>query len=126
MTEFPSGQPSRHHSGQAPDEPRRAFTRPRNETDPDRTAFDVKEIHTALNDFTADELRQIPLLRVGDVLTPGAMYLDLGDRERGEFEARPHDLVRAENWIAPKAKVDYHLWNRLRLRETPPTEPLPQ
>src|SRR4051812_40718210 len=42
-----------------------------------RTAYDVKPVHRALQRFTDDELRQIPILDVGTRLRQGATYLDL-------------------------------------------------
>src|SRR5437764_11474482 len=52
-----------------------------------RTAFDVKEAHRRLRDYTDDLLKQIPILPAGSRLEQEAAYLDLADPARGEFHA---------------------------------------
>ncbi|MBX6311556.1 MAG: hypothetical protein IRY99_01330 [Isosphaeraceae bacterium] len=87
---------------------------PHPEKDNPRTAFDVKEAHRRLrDDFTDDELKQIPVLPAGTRLEQGAVYIDLAREAPAEFKATADMEVRADQIIVPKAAVDYELWNRL-------------
>jgi len=79
-----------------------------------RTAFDVKEAHRLLKDFTDDQLKQIPILPVGHRLEQDATYLDLAAPDRKEFTATSGMEVGPDALIVPKSEVDYQLWNRLR------------
>jgi hypothetical protein len=84
------------------------------------TAYDVKEVHRALNDqFIDDELKQIPILPEGQRLQQGATYLDLSDAERREFTATGEMAAEPGNRYVPKTEVPYSLWNRLRGVENP-------
>jgi hypothetical protein len=79
-----------------------------------RTAFDLKEAHRALADqFTDDELKQIPLIPDGQPLQQGAVYIDLRDGRRKEFTAIGDMSATSSNWYIPKSEVHYSLWNRL-------------
>jgi len=72
---------------------------PHPEKDNPRTAFDVKEAHRRLADFSDEQLKQMPILPAGSRLEQDATYINL---------AGPGDL------IVPKSEVDYQLWNLLR------------
>lgn len=78
-----------------------------------RTAHDIKDLHEKLADFTADELRQIPVLPEGTRLQQGAVYLDLAHVNRHEIKAMGKTEAGPKNWYVPKTEVDYQLWNRL-------------
>lgn len=54
---------------------------------PKRTAIDIKEFHEYLNDFTNDELRQIPVLKDGAHLETKAAYINLADERPHEIQA---------------------------------------
>jgi len=87
---------------------------PHPEKDNPRTAYDVKEAHRLLRDFTDDQLKQIPILPVGSRLEQDATYLDLADPDRREFKATSGMDAGPGRLIVPKSEVDYQLWNRLR------------
>jgi hypothetical protein len=81
-----------------------------------RTAFDVKDLHRALEGFNDDELKQIPVLDGGARLRQGATYMDL-DRKRSEFTATGQMAVEHDRAVVPKDRVPYWLWNRLKGEE---------
>jgi hypothetical protein len=78
------------------------------------TAHDIREIHRSLPGFADDELKQIPVLPEGARLQQGATYLDLSDRQRGEFTATGDMAASRNNRFVPKGEVPYSIWNRLR------------
>lgn len=80
---------------------------------PIRTAFDVKEVHRALADLGDDDLRQIPILEIGTRLQQGATYLDLADATREPFRATGSQEVRVGQFIVPKGRVPYQIWDRI-------------
>jgi hypothetical protein len=82
-------------------------------------AYDIKELHERLPDFTDDELRQIPVLAEGLRLEQGAVYIDLNASSCHEFKAAGKLEAGRENWYVPKSEVDYQLWNRLIGVENP-------
>ena len=77
------------------------------------TAYEVKELHEKLKDFTSDELKEIIVLPQGSRLEQGATYIDLNDLERKEFTAMGGMEAGADKWYVPKTEVSYPLWNRL-------------
>lgn len=77
------------------------------------TAYDLKDLHDALKDFTNDELKQIPILPEGMRLKQGAVYIDLHLPHPQEFTARGDQEAIPGTRIVPKSEVDYQLWNRL-------------
>jgi hypothetical protein len=77
------------------------------------SAYDVKELHQHLKEFTNDELRQITLLPHGSRLEQNATYLDLMDEDRQPFTAMGDMEATPEHWYVPKTEVDYLIWNRL-------------
>ena len=79
-----------------------------------KTAFDLKGVHSAFDDFTDDELKQIPIMPEGARLEEGATYLDLADPIPTEFTA--HGVMEAGKYhrYVAKTEVDYELWTRLR------------
>ncbi|AFZ23611.1 hypothetical protein Cylst_1321 [Cylindrospermum stagnale PCC 7417] len=86
------------------------------ESDPEKAAlnaFEIKELHNQLPEYTDDELKQITLLPPGSRLEQGAKYIDLNDSERHEFTAMGGMEAGPDNWYVPKTEIDYLLWNRL-------------
>ena len=79
----------------------------------DRTANDIDELHSKLEGFTNDELKQIPILKPGTRLQQGATYINLNDPKREEYTGMGDMSVEDSNYIVPKTRVDYLLWNRL-------------
>lgn len=73
-----------------------------------------------LQDFSDDELKQIPVLPEGAGLDEGATYVDLMDVARREFTGRGVATVRGRQLVIPKSEVEYELWNRLVRREYGP------
>jgi hypothetical protein len=86
---------------------------PHPEKDNPRTAYDVKEAHRQLVDWTDDELKQIPLMPAGARLEQGATYVDLRDPARREFTATGDMQVPSDGLYVPKSDVDFRTWNRL-------------
>ena len=78
-----------------------------------RTAKDIKPIHHLLHDFHDDELERIPILPPGTRLEANAHYINLRELEPAEFKAEGNEEVGPDDWVVPKAEVDYQLWNRL-------------
>jgi hypothetical protein len=81
--------------------------------EPGLSAADVKELYGKLPDLSKADLRQIPIVPEGTRLETGAQYLDLADRAHGPFTAMGEETVAFDQYIVPKAQVDYLLWNRL-------------
>src|SRR5262245_10284226 len=77
------------------------------------TAYDVKEAHRQLVDWTDEELKQVPLMPVGARLEPGATYVDLREPARREFTATGDMHVPSDGLYVPKSEVDFRTWNRL-------------
>ncbi len=77
------------------------------------TASEIKLLSRQLQDFTASELKQIPVLPEGSRLEQGAVYIDLNDPQRREFKALANMSAGPDNLYVPKTEVDYQLWNRL-------------
>jgi hypothetical protein len=86
---------------------------PHPEKDNPRTAYDVKDVHNRLRDYTDDELKQIPVLPAGARLEQGATYLDLRSPTPQEFSALGDQEAGPDNLYVPKTDVPYELWNRL-------------
>lgn len=82
-------------------------------------ASQIKELHSLLEGYTNDELKQIKILPQGTRLQQGAKYIDLMDTERKEFTAMGNMSAGSDNMYVPKTEVDYHLWNRLTGVENP-------
>src|SRR3712207_6511168 len=78
-----------------------------------RTAYEIKDLHEALGDFTKDDLKRILVLPEGSRLQQGATYVDLRTPDRREFTATGDIEAGAGNWFVPKSAVDYQIWNRL-------------
>lgn len=79
-----------------------------------RTAYDVKEAHQHLREFTDDQLKQLPILPVGARLEQDAVYLDLNNPAHQEVRAMGYMEAGPDNLYVPKSEVDYQLWNKLR------------
>ena len=83
------------------------------------TAYDAKQLHRALDDFTDDELKQIPILPVGERLQQGATYIDLAENRPSEFKSTGGAEARAGHFLVPKDRVPYEIWNRLVGKDRP-------
>lgn len=76
-----------------------------------RTAYDVKSVHRALDRFSDDELKQIPIVECGTRLRQGATYLDL---DRGESMTATGGMTAGRDQkLVPKDAVHYEMWNKL-------------
>lgn len=78
-----------------------------------QNAYEIKELHSLLEDYTSDELKQIPVLPSESRLKQGATYINLKDPAREEFTAMGNMEAEPNGWYVPKTEVDYQLWNRL-------------
>lgn len=79
-----------------------------------RTAKDVKEIHAVLNDWSDEDLDQVPIVPTGTRLEQNATYLDLSAPTSREFTARGDMSATPGQCLIAKSEVPYQLWNRLR------------
>ena len=86
---------------------------------PTRQAFDMKELHTTLADFSAGELKQIRVLCAGSQLEAGSKYLKLSEHYRQEIQARGDEEVGPNDLYIPKRDTPFELWNRLLGIENP-------
>ncbi|AUX24565.1 hypothetical protein SOCEGT47_051030 [Sorangium cellulosum] len=78
-----------------------------------KLASDIEELTRELQDFTADELREIPVLPAGARLLQDAVHVDLADPERRAFRATAQRTAGPEQHLVPKADVPHMVWNRL-------------
>lgn len=78
-----------------------------------QTAYEIKELHGILENYTSDELKQIPVLPPKSRLEQGAKYINLKDPTRQVFTAMGSMEAEPSGWYVPKTEVDYQLWNRL-------------
>lgn len=78
-----------------------------------RTAFDLKDLHRALDPLTDDDLKQISLVPAGSRLEQGATYVDLCHLDRGEFTATGNQEAGPDHYYVAKSQIDYQLWNAL-------------
>jgi hypothetical protein len=78
-----------------------------------RNAYDIKELHEALDGFSGDELKQIIVLGEGSRLQQGGTYVDLATPDRREFKALGSMVAGRGNYFVPKDQVDYQVWNKL-------------
>src|SRR5688572_19948158 len=76
-----------------------------------RTAHDVKPVHRALQNFSDDELKEIPILEAGTRLRQGATYLDL--QATRVFTATGEMSASEDQLVVPKDGVHYDTWNKL-------------
>lgn len=86
---------------------------PHPEKRPGHTAYDVKGAHNALDGFTDDDLKQIPIMPAGSRLEQGATYIDLRTPQPREFTATGGMEATEGHWFVPKSDVPYTIWNRL-------------
>jgi hypothetical protein len=84
----------------------------RNDSDT-RTAADIDVLAGRLDEFTRDELMQIPIAPAGTKLKQGAVYLDMRIPASVPFAATADIKATEMNYYAPKAEIPYQLWNRL-------------
>jgi len=87
---------------------------PHPEKDNPRTAYDVKEAHRLLTNFSDDQLKRLPILPAGSRLEQDATYINLADPDRKEFKALGNMEAGPGDLMVPKSEVDYQLWNLLR------------
>ena len=79
-----------------------------------RTGFDLKGVHSALRDFTDDELKQIPVMPERARLEEGATYLDRGaDPVPTEITAQGVIEAWEGHRYVAKTGVDYDLPRRV-------------
>jgi hypothetical protein len=78
-----------------------------------RSAADIKELTKGLEDFTNDELAQIPIVASGQRLEQGAVYIDLRNRTSGPMKATGDMTATESNLYVAKAETPYEYWNRL-------------
>lgn len=78
-----------------------------------RLASDIKELTRQLQDFTSDELWEIPVLPEGARLLQDAVYADLADPERRAFRATVQILARPGQYLVPRSDTPHMDWNRL-------------
>jgi len=79
-----------------------------------RTAYNVREVHRRLSEFSDDDLKQIPVLEAGTRLQQGATYLKLDEQERREFTATGEMQAGESEVVIPKSATPFPIWNRLR------------
>jgi len=78
-----------------------------------QTAYDVKEIHRSLSEFSDDDLKQIPIVPEGSHLEQGGTYIDLAEEQPSEVKVNAGVIARAGQYYVPKNRVPYTIWNRL-------------
>ncbi|MDQ2732761.1 MAG: hypothetical protein M3Y56_13970 [Armatimonadota bacterium] len=78
-----------------------------------RPASDIKELQDRLAGYREDELRNMLVIRTGERLKQGAVYLDLMHPEEGEIKATGDMEAGPWNHYIAKHEHDYVLWNRL-------------
>jgi len=76
-------------------------------------AGDDKTVVEALPDLDQGDLASLSLLPEGTHLEQGAVYLNLNDRDRGDFKAVGGQVVEPSDRIVAKKATDYELWNKL-------------
>lgn len=76
-------------------------------------AADIDVLAGRLNDFSRDELSQIPIVPTGTKLKQGAVYLDMRIPASVPFTATADIKATEMNHYAPKAEIPYDLWDRL-------------
>jgi len=82
-------------------------------------ASDIKELYGILADLTADEMRNLVIVPLGERLEQGAKYIDLLHLEQGEQVAMADMLADEDHYYVSKKQTDYVLWNRLRQISNP-------
>jgi hypothetical protein len=82
----------------------------------------VKEAHRRLDNFTDDQLKQIPVLPAGSRVEQDATYIDLATSNHEEFKATSDRAAGPNSLVVPKSEVDFQSWNRLRGRDRPVPE----
>ena len=98
------------HSGGPPAE---LYGRPTGEHAATTTASEIKELVRLLDDFTIDELRQIPVVQPGSRLEQGSVYIDLTDDDRTELVAPGGRVAEHGRYFVPKRDTPTPYWNRL-------------
>ena len=77
-----------------------------------RSAAEIKHLARQLHQFNDDELAQIPVLRKGERLQQGAVYLDLASATE-PITATGNMAAGDDHLYVPKAETPYPYWNRL-------------
>jgi hypothetical protein len=78
-----------------------------------RSAAEIKHLTRQLQQFNNDELEQIPILRKGERLQQGAVYLDLASSATEPITATGNMAAGDDHLYVPKAETPYTYWNRL-------------
>lgn len=79
-----------------------------------RTAKDVKNVHRRFDDWSDDDLEQVPILPEGTRLEQNATYLDVANLQAEEFTATGGMVAEEGQCLVAKSSVPYQIWNRLR------------
>ena len=74
--------------------------------------YDLR-LPTGTGEKVLAELRQIPMVRPGTRLQPGATYLDLRDPQGEAFTASADMSVEDDDWYVAEATLPRRLWVRL-------------
>ena len=74
---------------------------------------DLDVLAGRLDNFSRDELAQIPIIPVGTKLKQGAVYLDMRIPAPVPFTATADSGATELNYYTPKAEIPYELWDRL-------------
>lgn len=77
------------------------------------TADSIKGLHSRLQGFGDEDLKQITIVPQGSRLAQGATYIDLRDPHPREFTATADMSADSGHWYAPKSEIHYTIWNRL-------------
>jgi hypothetical protein len=77
------------------------------------TAADIAVLADRLDNFSRDELSQIPIVPTGTKLKQGAVYLDIRIPAPVPFTATAGVKATDLNYYVPKAEIPYELWDRL-------------
>ncbi|MDF2439089.1 MAG: hypothetical protein JWN98_73 [Abditibacteriota bacterium] len=86
---------------------------PHPEKEAGHTAHEIKEFQARYPQYNNDELKRIVILPPGSRLEQGASYVDLRQDQIEVIKATSDMVAGEDNWLVPKAEVDYELWNRL-------------
>ena len=77
-------------------------------------AFDLKLLHDRLREWSDADLKRVPVLHGGTPLQQGATYADITDDDHPRiFTAEGGARVGDGQWVVPRDRIGYELWNRL-------------
>lgn len=78
-----------------------------------RSAYDIKELHEKMPDYSNAELKALPVLQAGQRLQQGAVYCNLNNLSAGAFVAMAAMEAGPSDYYVAKSELDYELWNKL-------------